>query len=134
LRGSARLVVKDGDTAAAEGSGAVPVLATPHLLALMEEAAVAALSGAIPPGQTSVGVKAELEHLAATPVGMKVTAMAELTAVEGRRLTFTLEAHDAVEIIGRGRHERVLVDEARFLARTEQKKAKGDGNCCSKKG
>ena len=95
---------------------------------------MAALSGALPPGQTSVRIKAELEHLAATPVGMEVTAAAELIGVDGRRLIFRVEARDAVEVIGRGRHERVLVDEARFLARTEQKKAKGDGNCCSKKG
>lgn len=72
-----------------------------------------------------MGTKVELEHTAPTPVGMEVTASAELIGVDGQRLIFTVEARDAVEVISRGRHERFLVDETSFLARAEQKKAKG---------
>lgn len=123
LKGSVTVKVREEDTAIAQGSGTVPVLATPRLLAVLEAAAVAALEGALPEGRTSVGTKVELEHVAPTPVGMEVTAVAELVAVEGRRLMFAVEARDAVEVIGRGMHERFIVDEARFLARAEKKGA-----------
>ncbi|RDV84224.1 thioesterase family protein [Ammonifex thiophilus] len=123
LRGTATWMVKEEDTAIVQGSGTVPVLATPRLLALMEAAAVAAVAGALPPEATTVGVKAEIEHLAPTPVGMEVTAVAELVEVEGRRLVFRVEARDQVEVIGRGRHERVLVDVAKFLAKAQSKRS-----------
>ncbi|MGQ9512938.1 thioesterase family protein [Thermodesulfitimonas sp.] len=122
LKGTVRAGVRSEDTAIAQGSGTVPVLATPRLLAVMEAAAVAALAGALEEGQTSVGTRVELEHVAATPVGMEVTATAELVGIEGRRLVFVVEARDAVEVIGRGTHERFIVDEARFLSRVAQKK------------
>lgn len=124
LKGLARFVVTAGDTAVFQGSGAVPVLATPRLLALMERAAVAALDGRLPEGQTSVGTRVELEHCAASPVGMELEATAELTEVDGRRLVFAVEARDNVEVVGRGRHERFVIDASRFLARVEQKKVK----------
>ncbi|ACX52931.1 thioesterase superfamily protein [Ammonifex degensii KC4] len=123
LRGTATWVVREEDTAIVQGSGTVPVLATPRLLALMEAAAVAAVAGALPPEATTIGVKAEIEHLAPTPVGMEVTAVAELVEVEGRRLVFRVEARDQVEVIGRGRHERVLVDVAKFLAKAQAKRS-----------
>src|ERR1700759_556872 len=106
------------DTAAALGSGDVPVLGTPRLLALAEAATVRAAAGVLAPGQTSGGTSVRLEHTAASPVGMRVTVTAELTARDGRRLTFAVEAVDAQgTMAGLGTIERVVVDRATFLAR-----------------
>ena len=113
--------VTDADTASHWGSGLVPVFSTPALVGLMESAAVAALTGHLAPGQTTVGARIDVRHLAATPVGMQVRARAELTAVEGRKLVFKIQAWDAVELIGEADHERFVVDEARFLARVQAK-------------
>ncbi|HIE39629.1 MAG TPA: thioesterase [Anaerolineales bacterium] len=117
LTGEAVCEVTRELTAARLGSGTVAVLGTPALVALMERAAVAALEGSLPPGRTSVGVRIDVHHLAATPVGMEVRARAELVAVEGRRLTFHIEAWDKVEKVGEATHERVVVDQGRFLGR-----------------
>jgi predicted thioesterase len=117
-RAEIAVVVGAADTAAALGSGDVPVLATPRLLALAEAATVKAAAGALAPGQTSVGTSVRLEHIAASPVGMRVTVSAELTAVDGRRLTFRVEAVDAAgTVAGLGTVERVVVDRDTFLAR-----------------
>jgi fluoroacetyl-CoA thioesterase len=116
----AEVTVETGprDTAAALGSGDVPVLGTPRLLALAEAATVQALDGALTPGQTSVGTSVRLEHTAASPVGMRVTVTAQLTGVDGRRVTFAVEAVDAGgTVVGLGTVERVVVDRAKFLAR-----------------
>ncbi len=118
LEGEARVAVSARNTAEALGSGDVPVFATPAMLALMEEAAVHALQGALDEGQTSVGVGVEVRHLAPTAVGGSVRAQARLLVVEGRRLTFRVTADDEKQRIGEGTHERVLVDRARFLERT----------------
>ena len=119
--GQAEWVVTEDRTAAHLGSGLVPVLATPALVALMEMAAVAALEGHLPPSKTSVGVRIDVRHLAATPVGMAARAEARLTSVEGRHLTFQVEAWDEAERIGEAVHERAVIDEARFLERIEAK-------------
>ena len=117
-RAEITVVVGEDDTATALGSGDVPVLATPRLLALAEAATVRAVAGALARGQTSVGTSVRLEHTAASPVGMRVTVVAELTAVDGRRLTFRVEAVDADgAVAGLGTVERVVVDRDRFLAR-----------------
>jgi fluoroacetyl-CoA thioesterase len=117
-RAQITVVVGEQDTAAALGSGDVPVLGTPRLLALAEAATVRALDGALAPGQTSVGTSVRLEHTAASPVGMRVTVTAELTAVDGRRLAFAVEAVDgAGTVAGLGTVERVVVDRGKFLAR-----------------
>ena len=117
-RADITVVVGQADTATALGSGDVPVLGTPRLLALAEAATVQAVAGALAPGQTSVGTSIRLEHTAASPVGMRVTVTAELTAVDGRRLTFRVEAVDASgTVAGLGTVERVVVDRATFLAR-----------------
>ena len=117
-RAEVTMVVGAGDTAAALGSGDVPVLGTPRLLALAEAATVRAAAGVLAPGQTSVGTSVRLEHTAASPVGMRVTVTAELTARDGRRLTFAVEAVDAQgTMAGLGTIERVVVDRATFLAR-----------------
>jgi fluoroacetyl-CoA thioesterase len=118
LRAEITEVVGAADTAAALGSGDVPVLGTPRLLALAEAATVKAAAAALAPGQTSVGTSVRLEHTAASPVGMRVTVTAELTAVDGRRLTFRVEAVDADgTVAGLGTVERVVVDRDKFLAR-----------------
>ena len=119
LVGTVDLVVGDADTAVAIGSGDVPVLATPRLIALFEAAAVAAVAGELPGGATTVGTKVDLAHLVATPPGDRVVCRAELGAVDGRRLTFTLEASDDRAVVARGSHERVVVDRASFLARLD---------------
>jgi fluoroacetyl-CoA thioesterase len=113
--------VTETDTASKWGSGLVPVFSTPALVGLMESAAVSALAGRLPPGQTTVGVRIDLRHLAATPVGMQVRAHAELITVEGRKLVFKLQAWDEVELIGEASHERAVVNEARFMSRIQAK-------------
>ena len=113
--------VSEADTASRWGSGLVPVFSTPALVGLMESAAVKALSGHLVPGQTTVGGHIDVRHLAATPVGMKVHAKAELTAVDGRKLTFTIQAWDEVERIGEAVHDRIVIDEAKFIARVGAK-------------
>ena len=123
LIGETETVVTEADTASRWGSGLVPVFGTPALVGLMEGAAVRALAGYLPPGQTSVGGRIDLRHLAPTPVGMHARARAELLEVEGRRLVFHVEAWDEVEKIGEAAHERFIVDEERFVA---QARAKGE--------
>jgi fluoroacetyl-CoA thioesterase len=111
-------LVGDGDTATAMGSGDVAVLATPRLLALAEAATVAAVGRALEDGQTTVGSRIELEHLAASPVGTRVTVRAELMAVDGRLLRFDVAAQRPDgSVVAHGRITRVVVDRARFLER-----------------
>jgi fluoroacetyl-CoA thioesterase len=123
-----RIVVADTDTAVALGSGDVPVLGTPRLLALAEAAAVAAIEPSLEPGLTSVGTSAVVEHKRASPVGAQVVVEAELTEVDGRRLVFRFIARqepsagspdDQDAVVGAGTLERVLVDRDRFLSRVE---------------
>lgn len=109
------LTVSDPDTAIAMLSGSVPVLATPRLVALFEEAAMAAIDGQLAPTETSVGMRVQIDHLAPTEVGGEVTADATLDKVEGRRLVFTVSARDARGLIGAGKVTRVIVDVDRFL-------------------
>lgn len=109
------LVVGDDDTAIAIRSGDVPVLATPRLVALFEEAAVAAVAGQFADGQTTVGMRVQVDHLAPTAVGSTVTAEATLERVDGRRLVFTVSARDARGLVGAGKVTRVVVDTERFL-------------------
>ncbi len=123
LKGEATVKVFRGNTAVAVGSGSVPFFATPMLVALMENAAINALREELPPEQTTVGTKVDVVHLAATPVGMTVTARAELVQVDGRRLLFEITAEDEAEVVGRCRHERFVVERESFLARVGQKQA-----------
>ncbi len=119
LNGQTEKVVNETNTAKAMGSGSLDVFATPALVAMMEEAAVNALN--LAEGQTSVGISINIQHTAATPLGMKVRADAELIEVDGRKLTFKLEAFDEREKIGTGVHQRFLVDVAKFMAKTNSK-------------
>ncbi len=116
-----RQIVEPHHLASALGSGGVAVFGTPALVALCETAAFLCVAPHLEAGQTTVGTVVEIRHLAATPPGVEVRAVATLVAVEGRRLTFTLEAWDPIEKIGEGRHERVMVDEQKFIARVQQK-------------
>ena len=121
LTGTASVAVTADLTAAALGSGNVDVYSTPALIALLEAAAINALAGHLADGQTSVGTALNVKHLAATPVGMNVTATATLTAVDGRRLVFEVSALDEAELIGQGTHERFIVDRERFEERVREK-------------
>jgi fluoroacetyl-CoA thioesterase len=117
--GEVEHVVSDGMTAIAAGSGDLPVLATPTLVAFMEAAACAALLGHLPGGLTSVGSHIDVRHLAPSPIGARVTARAKVTDVEGSKVTFDVEAVHHVGAstveIGRGTHVRVIVERGAFL-------------------
>ncbi|GAA3474167.1 thioesterase family protein [Nonomuraea roseola] len=117
LRSSMLIMVERSDTAAKVGSGDVPVLATPRLLALAEMVTTQAVRKHLAPGETSVGTRVELDHLAASPVGAHVEISAELTAVDGRRLVFSFTARDRAKLVGKGTIERVVVDREKFLGR-----------------
>lgn len=121
--GRAELVVGEAHTAPRIGSGRVHVLATPVMINLMEAAALAAVEALLPDGHQSLGIKLDVSHTAATPVGMRVVAIARLEGVEGRRLRFSVEARDEKEPIGGGTHERVVVNVARFDERVQKKLA-----------
>jgi predicted thioesterase len=103
------------------GSGAAAVFATPALVALCEEAAFKSVLPYLAAGQSTVGTHIDIRHLAATPLGMTVRAVATLVSVDRRALNFTIEAHDEKEKIGEGKHQRFIIDEARFLARVGKK-------------
>lgn len=122
LTGEASVLVETGNTAKTAGSGALEVFATPSMIALMEGAATNALKEIMPSDSTSVGTMIDVKHLAATPVGMRVTAKAILVEVDGKRLGFTVEAYDEKEKIGEGRHERFIVYIDRFLTKVYGKK------------
>jgi fluoroacetyl-CoA thioesterase len=117
LRAEVRIVVAESDTASAIGSGDVPVLATPRLLALAEAATVAAVQDHLDPGTTSVGTCVVLEHKAASPIGAEVVALAQLTEIDRRRLVFNVEATEGDKTIGAARVERFIVDREKFLAK-----------------
>ncbi|SDL90889.1 Predicted thioesterase [Nonomuraea maritima] len=122
LRAQLVIAVEMEDTAKKVGSGDVPVLATPRLLALAEAATVRAVERHLTPGRTSVGTRVELEHLAASPLGSRVQVGVELIEIDGRRLVFAFEAHDDHSVVGKGTIERVVVDRARFLAASERRR------------
>jgi predicted thioesterase len=117
LSGVHSAVVRETDTAIALGSGSVPVLATPRLVAWLEAAAVAAVDGTIRDGSTTVGTLIDLQHHAATAVGRPVVARATVTSFDGRTIEFELSATDDRATIATGRHTRVIVDVERFVGR-----------------
>ena len=122
-KGTAEMVVTEDKTAAAIGSGTVRVFATPWMIAMMELSACNALEPLYEPGQSSVGTKLSISHDAATPVGMRVWAEAEVIEVDRRRLVFSVTAYDETGVIGKGTHERFLIDMEKFLAKAESKAA-----------
>lgn len=117
LKYESRLTVGAENTALALGSGDMEVLATPAMVALMENAAMLAVKDHLPEGSATVGTQINTSHLKASPLGATITASAELTAVDGRRLTFAVKAWDEKGIIGEGSHTRFVVDRERFLSK-----------------
>ena len=116
-----KITVTPEMTAAAMGSGALEVLATPSMIALMEGTAQEAVQNLLVDGQGTVGTRIDVRHLAATPVGMEVTCTAEVTEVDRRRIVFTVRAKDEKEVIGEGIHERFVIDNEKFFAKCRQK-------------
>ncbi len=127
LRGEIGLVVAEEHTARHLGSGAVSVLATPQMVLLMEQASVAAVDPLLPSGSGTVGAHLDVRHLAPTPVGFKVRAIAELTEFDGRKLTFRVQVFEEPfgegQLVGEGIHKRVIINVREFFDRVAQKRA-----------
>ena len=121
MKGEVGTMVEREDTAAEVGSGSLLVYATPCMVALMEGAACEAIQEAIPEDQTTVGISLEISHLSATPVGLEVRAEAEVIAVDGKIITFSVTAYDEAGKIGEGTHKRCIVSSQRFLDKTYAK-------------
>lgn len=113
--------VSMSDTAQAFGSGEVKVFATPMMIGLMENAALKAVDHLLPEGYATVGTHIDVKHLAATPVGMMVTAEAKLIGIEGKKLTFSITAKDELDLIGEGTHQRVIIPFEKFVKAAEGK-------------
>ena len=117
IKYTSRTIVAEENCACAMGSGNLPVFATPALVALMENAAMNAVAPALPQGSTTVGAEMNTTHIKPSAIGAKVQATATLTAIEGRKLTFAVEAADEAGTIGKGTHVRFIVDKERFMAK-----------------
>ena len=124
IKGNRELIVTDGLTARAMGSGELPVLATPAVIALAEETAWRSVAAFLEPGQGTVGTKLEVEHISATPVGMKVKCETELTEIDRRKLTFSVEVFDEAGVVAKGTHCRFVVENEKFLRKAESKAEK----------
>ena len=124
LKGSASTKVTVENTAAAMGSGTLEVFATPAMIALMESAACDALKDALAAGESTVGTRLEVSHLAASPIGASAFAEAELIEIDRRKLVFHVTAMDGSCLIGEGRHERFLIDAEKFMAKTKARETK----------
>ncbi len=122
LTGTARVSVTKDNTATSYGSGSVDVLATPAMVGVMEEAAINAVDEKLPNGFASVGTRVDVKHLAATPIGMNVTANAELLEANGPKLKFKIEAYDGKEKIGEGIHFRYVINLSEFMDKVNNKK------------
>lgn len=121
MKYTTKITVEEKDTAKEVGSGTLLVLATPKMIALMEEAAYKAIESGLEEGTTSVGTLMNVKHLAATPVGMKVSATATVTGIDGRKIEFLVEAYDEAGKIGEGTHERFIIAEKKFVEKTYSK-------------
>ena len=117
MKAEVSTLVEREDTAREVGSGSLLVYATPCMVALMEGAACEAIEEALDADKTTVGTMLNIQHLSATPVGLEVRATAEVTAVEGKVITFSIEAFDEAGQIGKGTHQRVIVPTEKFLER-----------------
>jgi fluoroacetyl-CoA thioesterase len=122
MRNEKTYAIEDEHTAIHVGSGASRVLATPWMIAFMERVSHQLLARRLPEGYSSVGVLVNVRHLAPTPVGENVRITAEITAIDGSHITFSVQAWDNSEQVGSGQHERVVIDEARFLRRVSAKR------------
>ncbi len=121
LTGTATTLVTEKNTAIAMRSGALPVFATPAMCALMEEAACNAIGASLDEGTGSVGISLKITHDAPSAPGAQITATAQLTCIEGRRLTFSVEARDEAGVIGSGSHERFIIDNEKFMHKLQSK-------------
>ena len=121
LKAEKTITVTESNAASAWGSGGLAVYATPAMIALMENSALSAVAPLLPPGWSTVGTELNIRHLSATPLGMKVSASAELLSVEGRALVFKVEAFDEAGKIGEGTHGRFIVENEKFLEKTKKK-------------
>lgn len=122
IKGTLERTVTEEVTAKAMGSGELPVFATPAVVALAEECAWKSVAGGLEEGQGTVGTRMELSHLAATPLGMTVRCETELVEIDRRKLVFAIAAYDGVDKVAEGRHERFIVDNAKFLSKAEGKR------------
>ena len=123
ITGSASCIVTEADTAKAVGSGGVDVMSTPRLVALMENAAKDSVANCLEEGMTTVGTALNIQHMAATPVGMKCTAESKLIEIDRRRLVFSVKAWDEKELVGEGAHERFIVNSEKFFNKCNSKLA-----------
>jgi predicted thioesterase len=121
LKAEKRITVRQEDTAEMVGSGTLPVLATPRMIALIEATASAAVAPELEPGTSTVGTLVNVSHTSATPIGMEVVCTAELVEVDRRRLVFKVEVSDASGPIGSGAHERFVVNDEKFMSKAESK-------------
>jgi predicted thioesterase len=122
IKGTREVMVTEANTAKAMGSGALEVFATPSMIALMEQTAWESVQSQLEEGSGTVGTSLQVKHVAATPVGMKVTCESELIKVDGRALTFSVKAYDETGLIGEGEHERFIVFNDKFQAKADAKK------------
>ena len=121
LKGRAETVVNESNTAQAACSGALPVFGTPFMCALMEEAAWKSIAPHLEPGQSTVGTRLNVSHDSATPVGMRVWAESEVTQVDGKRIVLNVTAYDEKGLIGKGTHERFIIQNERFVQKAQRK-------------
>ncbi len=121
IKGKSETVVDSSNTAKTMKSGALEVFATPAMIALMEEAAYKSVAAEVGEGNGTVGTYLSISHLSASPVGMKISCESELTAVEGRKLVFSLKVYDEAGLIGEGEHQRFIVANEKFQAKANQK-------------
>lgn len=122
LKGTAAVKADNSNTAKTMGSGSLDVFATPAMVALMEKSAVNAVADYLGEGETTVGTYLGIEHISATPVGMEITAVSEVTEVNGREIVFSVEASDNAGVIGKGTHKRFIVNSEKFMNKTNSKK------------
>ncbi len=115
--GTSQIMVKKEDTAMQYGSGLVEVFATPAMVAIMEKTCLESLLNHLPETASTVGTMINVSHSKATPMGMKVTCQSKLIEIDRRRLVFEVEAHDEEGLIGKGTHERFIIDKAKFMAK-----------------
>ncbi len=121
IKGKQELLVTDKDTAKAVGSGGLNVFATPAMIALAEKTALQSILAYLSEGESTVGTKLDISHIAATPVGMKVSCETELIEIDRRKLVFSVNVYDEVEKIGEGIHERFIVNDEKFMTKAESK-------------
>ena len=121
IRNTKEILVTEELTAAAVGSGLLPVYGTPYLVALMEETCHTSVGDQLEAGQGTVGTRMDIKHVAATPVGLKVRCESELVAVDGRRLVFNVKAYYPACLVGEAVHERFIIDNERFMAKAAAK-------------